>query len=47
MIVVDHGEVVEYDSPWALLQNQESLFYGMCKRSGDLEVIHAAAAERM
>ncbi|KAL8824526.1 MAG: hypothetical protein Q9191_004997 [Dirinaria sp. TL-2023a] len=37
VLVLDKGAVVEYDSPWALLSRENSIFHGMCKMSGDLE----------
>lgn len=37
VLVLDKGAVVEYDSPWALLSNEKSVFHGMCSMSGDLE----------
>ena len=37
VLVLDKGAIVEYDSPWALLSNEKSIFHGMCKMSGDLE----------
>lgn len=37
ILVMDAGEVKEYDHPYSLLLNKESLFYSMCERSGELE----------
>jgi ATP-binding cassette subfamily C (CFTR/MRP) protein 1 len=34
VIVLDRGLLVEYDTPEALLQNKESIFYGMAKDAG-------------
>ena len=38
-----HGEVAEYDTPLALLLNQQSLFRSMCELSGDFAAIHDIA----
>ena len=34
VIVMDKGQIVEYDDPISLLQNKEGLFYKMVKKSG-------------
>lgn len=34
VIVLDKGQIVEFDSPQNLLQNKNSIFYGMCKDAG-------------
>ena len=39
VLVLDKGAVVEYDSPWALLSNEKSIFHGMCEMSGDLDTL--------
>lgn len=33
-MVLDAGKIAEYDSPQTLLQNPESIFYGMAKDAG-------------
>ena len=37
ILVLDKGEVIEFDSPWALLSKEKGIFRGMCEMSGDLE----------
>ena len=37
VLVLDKGEVIEYDSPWNLLANENGIFHGMCEMSGDFE----------
>ncbi|XP_074031098.1 probable multidrug resistance-associated protein lethal(2)03659 isoform X2 [Leptinotarsa decemlineata] len=37
VMVVDHGQIVEFDTPDALLGNQKGVFYNMFKHSGLLE----------
>jgi len=34
IIVMDKGEIAEFDSPQALLNNQQSIFYSMAKEAG-------------
>ncbi|KAL7746806.1 Transporter of the ATP-binding cassette (ABC) [Sorochytrium milnesiophthora] len=35
ILVLDHGEVREFDSPRNLLKNKEGIFYTMCAESGE------------
>ncbi|KAM9887048.1 hypothetical protein OXX69_013465, partial [Metschnikowia pulcherrima] len=37
ILVMDAGRVVEYDDPYALISNKETLFYSMCENSGELD----------
>lgn len=39
ILVMDAGEVVEYDHPYKLLSDKKSKFYGMCADSGELDVL--------
>jgi len=39
VLVLDKGKLVEYDSPWALIRREGSIFHGMCEMSGDLETL--------
>ena len=34
VLVLDHGELAEYDTPWNLLSNPESLFYKLAEATG-------------
>ncbi|KAF3992366.1 hypothetical protein FT663_02293 [Candidozyma haemuli var. vulneris] len=45
ILVMDAGKVVEYDDPYALIANKETLFYSMCENSGELEVLAKLAKE--
>ncbi|KAI9791945.1 MAG: hypothetical protein M1816_003214 [Peltula sp. TS41687] len=45
VLVLDKGEVKEFDHPWRLLSKPDSLFRDMCEMSGDLEVLEKAARE--
>ncbi|MCJ1283010.1 hypothetical protein MMC26_002337 [Xylographa opegraphella] len=39
VLVLDKGEVVEYDAPWELLKMEGGIFKGMCEMSGDFETL--------
>ncbi|KAJ2025899.1 hypothetical protein IWW57_003219, partial [Coemansia sp. S610] len=45
VLVLDKGKVVEFDTPWNLLQLDGGIFRSMCKKSGEYEHL-AAAAQR-
>ncbi|SCU89344.1 LAMI_0D13234g1_1 [Lachancea mirantina] len=45
ILVMDAGEVKEYDHPYSLLLNKNSIFYSMCEDSGELEVLILLAKE--
>lgn len=45
VLVLEKGEVKEFDHPWLLLKNRESLFRDMCEMSGDLDALGKAAKE--
>ena len=35
VLVLDKGELVEYDAPWELIKQENGIFRGMCEMSGD------------
>ncbi|CCF60626.1 hypothetical protein KAFR_0L00190 [Kazachstania africana CBS 2517] len=39
ILVMGAGEVKEYDHPYSLLLNKNSIFYSMCENSGELDVL--------
>ena len=39
VLVLDKGEVVEYDAPWELISREGGIFQGMCEMSGDLDIL--------
>lgn len=39
ILVMDAGKVVEYDDPYVLIANKDSLFYSMCENSGELDAL--------
>ncbi|SCU77356.1 LAME_0A00826g1_1 [Lachancea meyersii CBS 8951] len=45
ILVMDAGEVKEYDHPYSLLLNKNSIFYSMCEDSGELESLLQLAKE--
>ncbi|KAJ2492865.1 Transporter of the ATP-binding cassette (ABC) [Coemansia sp. RSA 2050] len=46
VLVLDQGEVVEYDSPYALLRKSEGLFKHMCLKSGEYDYLFSAAERK-
>ncbi|KAL8874198.1 MAG: hypothetical protein Q9174_000426 [Haloplaca sp. 1 TL-2023] len=45
VLVLDKGEVVEYDSPWELISREGGIFQGMCEMSGDLDILTEEATK--
>lgn len=45
VLVMDHGRIIEYDTPLKLLQRTDGLFYSMCERTGDLDRLLVMAKE--
>ncbi|KAM5448741.1 Transporter of the ATP-binding cassette (ABC) [Microsporum audouinii] len=43
VLVLDHGEVKEYDGPWQLINKEGGIFRSMCENSGNMEVLLEAA----
>lgn len=37
VLVLDKGEVIEFDAPWELIKRDGGMFRAMCETSGDLE----------
>ena len=37
VLVLDKGQVIEYDAPWELIRKEDGIFKGMCEMSGDFE----------
>ena len=37
VLVLDKGEVIEFNSPWELIEKDEGVFKGMCEMSGDMD----------
>ena len=45
ILVMDAGEVKEYDHPYSLLLNKNSIFYSMCEHSGELDLLIESSKE--
>ncbi|KAJ7186191.1 hypothetical protein C8R46DRAFT_1343242 [Mycena filopes] len=43
LVVLDHGRVVEFDTPFELIRREEGVFRGMCLKSGSFGELEAAA----
>jgi len=49
LLVLDKGKLVEFDTPWRLIQKEDGIFRSMCLKSGyfgELETSARAKAER-
>ena len=46
VLVLDKGEVVEFDHPWELINKEDGTFRSMCETSGELEVLLKAAKKK-
>ncbi|TCD65592.1 hypothetical protein EIP91_002477 [Steccherinum ochraceum] len=43
LLVLDKGELAEFDTPWNLLQKEDGIFRNMCLKSGSYAELEAAA----
>ncbi|KIK63814.1 hypothetical protein GYMLUDRAFT_40900 [Collybiopsis luxurians FD-317 M1] len=43
LLVLDKGKVVEFDTPWNLIQKEDGVFRNMCLKSGTFAGLEAAA----
>jgi len=43
LIVLDKGQIAEFDTPWNLLQKEDGIFKNMCLKSGSLAELEALA----
>ena len=43
VLVLDKGEVIEFDAPWELIKKDGGIFRGMCEMSGDMEGLEEGA----
>ena len=39
VLVLEKGEVAEFDTPWDLIKKEDGIFRGMCEKSGDFEIL--------
>ena len=47
VLVLEQGNLAEYDSPLVLLDDKKSLFHSLCEKSGDLAALRAIAVQEM
>ncbi|KAI5307131.1 hypothetical protein KEM55_008403, partial [Ascosphaera atra] len=43
VMVLDHGELKEFDTPWNLINKEDGIFKGMCENTGNFDVLHEGA----
>lgn len=43
VLVLEKGEVVEFDDPWQLIKKEDGSFRGMCETSGDFDTLFELA----
>lgn len=43
ILVLDHGKIVEFDTPYALLNRQQGIFRQMCERTGEFDELYELA----
>ncbi|CAG8523564.1 1809_t:CDS:10, partial [Dentiscutata erythropus] len=46
ILVIDRGNVVEFDSPYNLITDNSSLFYRMCQNSGEFDLLMSLASKQ-
>lgn len=46
VLVLDKGEVAEYDHPWELINDEEGTFRSMCESSGELDSLMKLAKKK-
>ena len=47
LIVLDKGELAEFDTPWNLINKDVGIFRSMCLKSGTFAELQAAAKAKM
>ncbi|KAI8072302.1 P-loop containing nucleoside triphosphate hydrolase protein [Gongronella butleri] len=46
ILVLDQGTIAEYENPFTLINDPQSVFYKMCRKSGEFDTLYAAAKEK-
>ncbi|KAM6501610.1 P-loop containing nucleoside triphosphate hydrolase protein [Amanita muscaria] len=46
LVVLDKGRMVEFDTPWNLIQKEEGIFRNMCLKSGSYAELEAVAEQK-
>jgi len=44
-LILDKGKVIEFDTPWNLIQKEGGVFRDMCQKSGTFSELEHAAKE--
>ncbi|CAG8489136.1 4720_t:CDS:10, partial [Dentiscutata heterogama] len=45
ILVIDRGNIIEFDSPYNLIMDSNSLFYQMCQNSGEFDLLMPLASK--
>ena len=45
ILVLGNGNVLEFDTPWNLLEKEDSEFSELCRRSGEFDLLKELAEE--
>ena len=45
ILVLGEGKVLEFDTPWNLLEREEGEFTDLCRRSGEFDLLKKLAQE--
>ncbi|KAF8060200.1 multidrug resistance-associated ABC transporter [Lyophyllum atratum] len=46
LVVLDKGQIAEFDTPWKLIQKEDGIFRNMCLKSGSFGELEAAAKNK-
>ncbi|KAJ2730836.1 hypothetical protein IW152_004972 [Coemansia sp. BCRC 34962] len=46
VLVMDRGQIVEFDTPWNLLQIKNGVFKGMCEKTGEYKHLRSVAQSK-
>ncbi|KAJ1665762.1 hypothetical protein IW140_003278 [Coemansia sp. RSA 1813] len=46
VLVLDRGNIAQFDTPYNLLQNKGGIFWNMCENSGELDHLYAVASRK-
>lgn len=46
LLVLDKGRLIEFDTPWNLIQKEGGIFRGMCMKSGNFHELQWSAKSK-
>ncbi|CAG8841821.1 27086_t:CDS:2, partial [Racocetra persica] len=46
ILVIDQGNIIEFDSPYNLITDSNSLFYRMCQNSGEFDLLMSLTSKQ-